>query len=475
MPGDDAYVQLVDSSMSVVAHVDALTGQLRQRMSYDAFGRMRLILNADIDGNGRVDEDDLSIFASQYTYEVGDDARPKTTDFNGDGVVDDADLSLFAQWYDDQAGDKPTRDVVRVAYHGYIPEHATLMYIGDESRMTRYLGRMRWYDARLGRWLTRDPAGYVDGLNVYLFVGGNPLMFVDPTGLSWLAMSYDAQLGGGGSVGGGFSSRGVYRDSYSSGHGVSALAPGQIGGAPQIRSPEPVREAVEPAAAVLNHPVTKNMLAGAQAVGGGAATIIGASTAKLGVGIPLALWGIDQAQSGVRYMLTQEDSSTVGGAIIGMGLEAVGVSEEAASFVGEAAYGLAGSATARASTNAASKVVNHWLYRGQAPGSPKGIADSVYAAVGQLTVSNKLHQRYKHLSDPIERGRAIVTSPGIAGLVMNLRPWNAARTGKGGTLLTGPTRPARVFIERATHTAALKPMLDSDFEIERDYEHAREQ
>ncbi len=169
--------------MSVVAHVDALTGELRQRMSYDTFGRMRLILNADIDGNGRVDGDDLSIFATQYTSEVGDDARPKTTDFNGDGVVDDADLSLFAQWYDDQTGDKPTRDAVRVAYHGYIPEHATLTYIGDESRMTRYLGRMRWYDARLGRWLTRDPAGYVDGLNVYLFVGGNPLMFVDPTGL----------------------------------------------------------------------------------------------------------------------------------------------------------------------------------------------------------------------------------------------------------------------------------------------------
>ncbi len=182
-PGDDAYVQLVDSSMSVVAHVDALTGELRQRMSYDAFGRMRLILNADIDGNGRVDEDDLSIFATQYTYEVGDEERPKTTDFNGDGVVDDGDLSLFAQWYDDQTGDKPARDAVRVAYHGYIPEHATLMYIGDETRMTRYLGRMRWYDARLGRWLTRDPAGYVDGLNVYLFVGGNPLMFVDPTGL----------------------------------------------------------------------------------------------------------------------------------------------------------------------------------------------------------------------------------------------------------------------------------------------------
>ncbi|MFN7743006.1 MAG: hypothetical protein ACK5Q8_06145, partial [Phycisphaerales bacterium] len=93
----------------MVSHVDAVTGQLRQRMSYDAFGRMRLILNADIDGNGRVDNDDLSTFITQYVVEVGLEEGSRTTDFNGDGVVDDADLSLFAQWYDDQTGDKPTR------------------------------------------------------------------------------------------------------------------------------------------------------------------------------------------------------------------------------------------------------------------------------------------------------------------------------------------------------------------------------
>ena len=32
--GDTQYNQLVDSNMSVVGHVDALTGDLRQRMSY---------------------------------------------------------------------------------------------------------------------------------------------------------------------------------------------------------------------------------------------------------------------------------------------------------------------------------------------------------------------------------------------------------------------------------------------------------
>ena len=33
------------------------------------------------------------------------------------------------------------------------------------------------------RWLERDPAGYVDGLNLYLYVGANPIILIDPWGL----------------------------------------------------------------------------------------------------------------------------------------------------------------------------------------------------------------------------------------------------------------------------------------------------
>ena len=42
----------------------------------------------------------------------------------------------------------------------------------------------RYYDAEIGRYVTRDPIGYEDGFNVYVYVGGNPVNGVDPLGLS---------------------------------------------------------------------------------------------------------------------------------------------------------------------------------------------------------------------------------------------------------------------------------------------------
>jgi RHS repeat-associated protein len=43
--------------------------------------------------------------------------------------------------------------------------------------------RARWYHPSLGRFISRDPAGYIDGGNLYAFVRGNPLWWTDPSGL----------------------------------------------------------------------------------------------------------------------------------------------------------------------------------------------------------------------------------------------------------------------------------------------------
>ncbi|MGK7885273.1 MAG: RHS repeat-associated core domain-containing protein, partial [Crocosphaera sp.] len=53
----------------------------------------------------------------------------------------------------------------------------------DNTTGLYYYG-MRYYCTWLGRWMSPDPAGTVDGLNLYAFVEGNPVTLVDVGGMS---------------------------------------------------------------------------------------------------------------------------------------------------------------------------------------------------------------------------------------------------------------------------------------------------
>ncbi len=65
------------------------------------------------------------------------------------------------------------------------PSSVTQLYTGhDLDKITgNYFAPFRMLNPSTGRWLSRDPLGMVDGTNMYAYVAGNPINFVDPDGL----------------------------------------------------------------------------------------------------------------------------------------------------------------------------------------------------------------------------------------------------------------------------------------------------
>ena len=60
----------------------------------------------------------------------------------------------------------------------------TFQYTGRENDGTNLqFNRARYYDPRLGRFISEDPIGLAGGYNQYAYVEGNPISFTDPEGL----------------------------------------------------------------------------------------------------------------------------------------------------------------------------------------------------------------------------------------------------------------------------------------------------
>ena len=159
---------ITDLQFSVMAVVDQ-AGAIVERVSYGPYGDPRHHPHADLNGDGAV------TFADSLLLQ-GNWGNPGLGDLNQDGTVDFSDQLILTGSYASALprGLGLSTDGNVIGFTGHVFDAETGLL----------LARLRVHDAVvLGRWLSRDPAGFVDGMNLYVYVRGNPLVWWDPLGM----------------------------------------------------------------------------------------------------------------------------------------------------------------------------------------------------------------------------------------------------------------------------------------------------
>jgi RHS repeat-associated protein len=146
---------------------------LERRLTHcsDGFGRIAQIYRWAKDDNARETD---TIGAAKVRYQINDH-------------LGSAHLAL------DEAGKV-------IAYEEYLPFGQTALMAGDDAREVdlrcyRFCGKerddstglyyfgQRYYAVWMCRWISPDPAGFVDGINLYAYCRNNPVTYFDPDGL----------------------------------------------------------------------------------------------------------------------------------------------------------------------------------------------------------------------------------------------------------------------------------------------------
>ncbi len=179
---EDEFFHLTDVLFSTVVITDE-AGTIEERVSYDAYGTARHHWAEDVDGDGDVDligagsdKTIVSTIASGGNNRIGQANYRSEADLDRDGDVDSTDAGLITTAKAALAsGDMTDRSAVdnQVGWVGYLYCHDV------ELSAVRY----RHYDPASGRWMEREPLGYVAGNSLYQYSISSPVGWTDAWGL----------------------------------------------------------------------------------------------------------------------------------------------------------------------------------------------------------------------------------------------------------------------------------------------------
>ncbi len=207
--GGEAFVLSYDDNGNLVSKVGATSGattytwNARDQLvalsapwgsatfKYDANGRrIERAVNGEVSGfiyDGMQAIAEVKGAAIDTVYHTGisiDEVLARYAASGNHTLLTDALMSVIAQASDDQSitnfyGYSPYGEATALGPDG----DNALQFTGRENDRTGlYYYRARYYDPLLKRFISEDPIGTAGGLNLYSYVGGDPVTLTDPTG-----------------------------------------------------------------------------------------------------------------------------------------------------------------------------------------------------------------------------------------------------------------------------------------------------
>ena len=174
-------------------------GSMYAGIDYAPYGSASLRYAADVDADGDIDPDDVTEFTTNYNS--GSPLKPGAAGYNpradldGDGIsgIGFDEVQEFLALHNQQGAlaMPPVGWVGNSAdlngpdnHFGYGSYWQIVAGAVDGGTTGLSSARNRFMDHQLGRWLSPDPMGPIDGPNLYEYVRSNPIGQYDPAGLA---------------------------------------------------------------------------------------------------------------------------------------------------------------------------------------------------------------------------------------------------------------------------------------------------